>query len=411
MRDIYLKAQRVLVWLGPAANDSDMAMDLFVLLAQRAENQGTVAWLESHALDPMNFKAWKALQDLLSRNWWRRSWAIQEFALGHEVHLVCGERRLTCSQLERANRVLFDGWPKIFDKGTMLKINLNARAQDMMRNLLALRRYLQSGKTVSLLMCLSATRDSLASDPRDQLFAKLGMVGPETAVICRPDYHRGTEAVVEFLHNRSILKCHGISFDEIDGVMFDPWIELSKAPDDFELLFARAFRECDDLLQDIQTRPGDIAPATRPGPSNFEKCWQGMRDLRLGAIPLRDLVKSSLTRLEACTPSSSIPAQELSRFGVVYHALWPAFQHSMGQVMYDRRVFTTRNGYLGVGSQTLTRNDKIYVFFGCNVPLILWPHKQQYELIGECYVHGIMNGEVINALDSGRAQSLSVELC
>ncbi|KAL9119097.1 MAG: hypothetical protein Q9187_004347 [Circinaria calcarea] len=158
MRKIYLKAQMVLGWLGAAADTGGMAMDLLVLLAQRAENHGTVAWLESHALDPMNFEAWKALQDLLSRNWWKRSWAIQEFALGHEVHLVCGERRLTCSQLERANRVLFDGWSKIFDKGTMLKIHLNARAQDMMRNLLTLRRYLQSGKTVSLLMCLSDSR-------------------------------------------------------------------------------------------------------------------------------------------------------------------------------------------------------------------------------------------------------------
>ena len=136
-----------------------------------------------------------------------------------------------------------------------------------------------------------------------------------------------------------------------------------------------------------------------------------MRDLRLGAILPRDLVMKSLARLEACRTSSEVPTQESTRFGVKHHALWPAFEHSMGQVMYHRRVFTTKNGYLGVGSRTLTRNDKIYVLFGCNVPVVLRPRDRQYELIGECYVHGIMNGEFVNLLDSGKAQSTSVELC
>ncbi len=521
MRSIYSKAQRVLVWLGPAANNSDMAMDLLMLLAQRADGHNAVAWLENNALEPKNFEAWKALRDLLSRNWWKRSWVIQEFALGHEVDFVCGGRRLTCSQLGRADQLLFNAWPKIFDKETMLKIGLNGRAQDPMRNLLKIRRYLQSGKTISLLTCLSMTRESLASNPRDYIFAKLGLFGPRATEICRPDYRRstydicktfaesyisnekdlyiiclagmtprrvasfpswlpdwgsarpayplrcswaenllswphydaarGTKADVEFLHNETILKCHGILCDEIDGVSFDPWvhqeqdrmglqslynncayltdqesfqalcrtvtadtnrwIEPSKAPEDFALLFARRCRECDDLLRGVQTRPGHIPAKTRPGASNFEKRWQGMRDLRLGAILLQDLVKKSLARLEACGPPSEAPTQEPTRFGVKHHALWPAFEHSMGQVMYHRRVFTTKNGYLGVGSRTLTRNDKIYVLFGCNVPLVLRPRDRQYELIGECYVHGIMNGEFMNSLDLRKPQSTSVELC
>lgn len=163
------------------------------------------------------------------------------------------------------------------------------------------------------------------------------------------------------------------------------------------------------MLEKKQTPHGHILTEPRTGASNFEKRWQGIRDLKLGDCLLRDLVGEALTSFLAGKSSSS-PDQASLASAISEHALWPAFEDSMGQVMYHRRVFTTRNGYFGVGSRTLTAGDKICVLLGCAVPVMLRPHGQQFELLGECYVHGIMAGEALNAVKLGKAQLMSLEI-
>ncbi len=59
------------------------------------------------------------------------------------------------------------------------------------------------------------------------------------------------------------------------------------------------------------------------------------------------------------------------------------------------RFFTTMNGYAGVGPNTCQPGDKVVVIFGCASPLILRPVETHNELVGECYVHGIMHGEAM----------------
>ena len=48
-----------------------------------------------------------------------------------------------------------------------------------------------------------------------------------------------------------------------------------------------------------------------------------------------------------------------------------------------------------MGPQTMARGDEIIVFYGGRRPLVLRPKGEQYEMIGPCYVHGIMFGEAV----------------
>ena len=70
-------------------------------------------------------------------------------------------------------------------------------------NLLSTRDQLQSGCTISLLECLCKTREALASDTRDNIFSKLGMVETSAAAIApRPNYHKSCGKVqVELVKN------------------------------------------------------------------------------------------------------------------------------------------------------------------------------------------------------------------
>jgi hypothetical protein len=65
------------------------------------------------------------------------------------------------------------------------------------------------------------------------------------------------------------------------------------------------------------------------------------------------------------------------------------------------RPFRTGNHLLGLGSQSLRKNDGVWIVPGCRVPLIFRSVEDspEYRLIGGAYVHGIMDGQVLQKPD------------
>ncbi len=61
------------------------------------------------------------------------------------------------------------------------------------------------------------------------------------------------------------------------------------------------------------------------------------------------------------------------------------------------RLFLLENGLLGMGPPDMRRGDHICVLFGGAAPFVLRPSEGNYHLIGECYVNGLMRGEVASA--------------
>jgi hypothetical protein len=49
--------------------------------------------------------------------------------------------------------------------------------------------------------------------------------------------------------------------------------------------------------------------------------------------------------------------------------------------------------------------DIICVLFGCSLPVVLRKKNGYYNFLGECYVHGIMEGEAVRALEKGEVES------
>lgn len=62
-----------------------------------------------------------------------------------------------------------------------------------------------------------------------------------------------------------------------------------------------------------------------------------------------------------------------------------------------RRLFATDRGYIGLGPPEMQRGDYVYILSGGNVPYILrpitGPRPRTFELVGDCYLHGVMYGE------------------
>ena len=68
-----------------------------------------------------------------------------------------------------------------------------------------------------------------------------------------------------------------------------------------------------------------------------------------------------------------------------------------------RRLITTNEGYIGMAPCRAQKGDQICVLLGCSIPMILRKREGDslYEVIGECYLQGFMNGEVMKEWERG----------
>ena len=99
MHELYGRAGNVIVWLGSPENGSDLVMDskkiselnktLQLLPASSSALSATAPGLP-HADDAI----WKAIGRLCDRDWFYRTWVIQEIALARKAELLCGTQRL-----------------------------------------------------------------------------------------------------------------------------------------------------------------------------------------------------------------------------------------------------------------------------------------------------------------------------
>lgn len=73
----------------------------------------------------------------------------------------------------------------------------------------------------------------------------------------------------------------------------------------------------------------------------------------------------------------------------------------------SRRLCVTEDGAIwGAAPSNTVPGDQVFVLLGCSVPVVLrWSSDNEYRLVGECYCHGMMDGE---ALRLGDERSSSV---
>lgn len=103
MGDIYRQAFRVVVWLGDAADGSDLAKDFVNELDRAGAHSGTACQnVIRHFLATDGQTIWSAMCKLMSRDYWDRLWIVQEITLGGPQSIImCGSRSTTWEKLYR----------------------------------------------------------------------------------------------------------------------------------------------------------------------------------------------------------------------------------------------------------------------------------------------------------------------
>ncbi|KAJ9136559.1 hypothetical protein NKR23_g9735 [Pleurostoma richardsiae] len=67
-------------------------------------------------------------------------------------------------------------------------------------------------------------------------------------------------------------------------------------------------------------------------------------------------------------------------------------------------LFVTPQGYIGNGPPGTQKGDLICVLLGGRAPLIIRPVENHFVVVGDCYVHGVMAGEIVAKLDRGEGE-------
>ena len=83
-----------------------------------------------------------------------------------------------------------------------------------------------------------------------------------------------------------------------------------------------------------------------------------------------------------------------------------AFIDRMSCTTFETRFFITEKGRMGRGPMSLTQGDQILVVEGTDQVFMVREKAQNYQFIGECYVHGLMRGEGREAV--GKYQKITL---
>lgn len=81
------------------------------------------------------------------------------------------------------------------------------------------------------------------------------------------------------------------------------------------------------------------------------------------------------------------------------------------RAVIERTFISTTRGYLGSTSMQVHRGDMVYVVPGCSFTVLLRLVDKCFEVVGECYVEGLMLGEAIHWVEEGICALEMIKLC
>src|SRR5262249_50309866 len=75
-----------------------------------------------------------------------------------------------------------------------------------------------------------------------------------------------------------------------------------------------------------------------------------------------------------------------------------------------RTFIVTDEGYMGFARPGTRMGDEVCILHGCKVPLIIRSVDNEYALVGDAYLSGMMKGEMVEKQEEGVFQLENVTL-
>ncbi|KAK7948423.1 uncharacterized protein PG986_009309 [Apiospora aurea] len=414
MKDIYVRAERVLVWLGPTDEQAGLAFDTLERFAQDDGTSDASITLKHIESDRATERR-SALEKLLQRPWFSRMWVIQEVVVARVRATGSGFYVLSDGKATRA--VGIGQWRAIFHD-----------FQDPKRD-----------EALYIRVLIKSSSDKEATDLRDKVYALLGIASEAFSQGITVNYEDSVQNVYidctkHILRSRSDLRVLSIIRQKNRGSQvagLPSWVpDWSQAMDNGGVL-NRYYRFLWDRLFKAngatQSQIGKIAAVfslesllPTNGPNSVAMSLDWLRklvdDLDTDAeyAPSREPTWLALFRTITAdrTPASpridpeygqkyfsrfnkaSLPNDTINMF--TSQEFWGPISGSLKAIITGKVLFVSSTGYLGLTEEGCCSGDTICVFMGGEVPFVMREKScGLFYFHGEAYVHGIMDGEAL----------------
>ena len=189
MDRIYSQARQVLIWLGEETEHDSEAFDAMsqinVILPTPPSTRA-----ETHAINSLEYyaeavaslprKSLFQMGSLLQRPWFQRVWVIQEVVVARSAQLFNGAKSVAWSVFaEAAEKIISYELQSLFVASDL--------AMSAFRNIVFIRSNTSEPRR-PFLELLCHARDFNSTDPRDKLYALLGICSREVASLEAPNY-------------------------------------------------------------------------------------------------------------------------------------------------------------------------------------------------------------------------------
>nr|OQO20961.1 hypothetical protein B0A51_10238 [Rachicladosporium sp. CCFEE 5018] len=433
MHHIFQLADRVIIWLGAAGDDSAHALSSLRYLASQAEiilphhallnapacSEPTL-WRGAVAL-PYEHRTIASLIALLRRQWFRRLWVVQEAKLSSvRSIMLCGHHEMTV--------VAFTVAACLLCQKETLPAELVTLAWGAARNTVPL-------SHEPFTSSLFALAGQAYTDPRDRIYGALGLAPPSVRSLITPDYEASVaevyrdacEAITKYTGRLdTLLACRATNLKHSLPSWVNDWstdaacfkAHIGQAAGTSRLSpglivhgserMAVQAKQC-GIIQviGIPRRNESIVPYR----TMRQWCNACIKHEQRGgaAFDLDAFVKTMAmgSFCERFISSADCPSFEEARTRMLYAleltSQYPGSDDEMSAYMMVYRLqcpsmFRTTRGHLGVTCGQIKSGDALYVILGCPMPVLLrarTSETQGYEFVGACYVDGLMDAEAL----------------
>ncbi|KAH6669318.1 heterokaryon incompatibility protein-domain-containing protein [Halenospora varia] len=234
-----------------------------------------------------------------------------------------------------------------------------------------------------------------------------------------------TQAKVQFLEDEDQLSIEGFYFDDVHCVFNQPFgVEDRAALADFNGWTCRTAWELYSRFFDDKNPYGDVdmrnkaffgtlvlgkdedtdgnsslhSPLFKQFQRSLYADWKTTNDLNLVAGPnFIGVETASLMQDQPDSLNTSGRERIMYKYGYQAEKSKCSLNDIAHCLRYPSTLFITSRGYIGRGPLSMENGDQVCVLLGGKVPFVLRKEidTDQYYLLGESYVHGIMGGEAV----------------